>query len=51
MDPTDVSWVDKDEEEETPRVKTVNTRQRRAGQQQDTEQMEMVSTCHHRLTV
>ncbi|KAF4619463.1 hypothetical protein D9613_005412 [Agrocybe pediades] len=41
MDPTDVSWLDNDEEEEVPRVKTVNIRQRRAGRAQDTEQMEM----------
>ncbi|KDR83459.1 hypothetical protein GALMADRAFT_219286 [Galerina marginata CBS 339.88] len=41
MDPRDVTWVDQDDEEEAPRVKTVNARQRHRGRAQDLDQSEM----------
>ncbi|KAH9482945.1 hypothetical protein JR316_0005045 [Psilocybe cubensis] len=42
VDPGDVSWLDQDEEEETPRVKTVNSRVRpRARLQGTSEQSEL----------
>lgn len=37
MDPTDISWVDEDQKEEDPQVKTLNTRGRPRGSLQDSE--------------
>jgi len=43
MDPTDVSWVDEDQDE-VPQVKTINSRQRPRGRLQDLDSSELDGT-------
>ncbi|KAF8974692.1 hypothetical protein BDZ97DRAFT_1774899 [Flammula alnicola] len=44
MDTKDVSWMDKDTEEDAPRVKTISSRQRPRVRQQDLDPLEMDGT-------
>lgn len=44
MDPTDVSWLEKDQKEEDPQVKTLNSRDRARGSLQDSEMSEFDDT-------
>jgi hypothetical protein len=43
MNPEDVSWIEKDEDEPMARVKTVNSRQRPKGQLRNLDDGELVS--------